>query len=80
VRIEHPGVLDAAHRRNQGCDSLAIASFGKIRNAFDQAPHDWWKASAAELLGAQSLSRTELKCVYQRIAMVRNLAAHGHGE
>jgi hypothetical protein len=80
VRIEHPGALDAAHRRYNRRNPVAIASFGKIRNAFDQAPHDWWKASAAELLGAQSLSRTELTSTCQRAVMLRNLEARGHGE
>ncbi len=37
VHVEHPGSPNAAHRPHQSLNSLAVATLGEIRNAFDQA-------------------------------------------
>ena len=41
VQVEHRCALDAAHGRDQRLNPFVIAPLGKIRNAFDQAPHPW---------------------------------------
>jgi hypothetical protein len=48
VQVEHPGAFDSTHGRDERLDLFVIAPLGKIGNAFDQAPHAWWKCSVAE--------------------------------